>query len=72
MTSNETCKSEWEPSRTAECRYKIHRFFFTNDQYSIVIFVRNRVSNYFTQIGIQFYESELLDMRTVLVLVPTL
>uniref|UniRef100_A0A182XBN4 CCAAT-binding factor domain-containing protein n=1 Tax=Anopheles quadriannulatus TaxID=34691 RepID=A0A182XBN4_ANOQN len=67
MTSNETCKSEWEPSHTAECRYKIHRFFFTNDQYSIVIFVRNRVSNYFTQIGIQFYENQPKSQLSVII-----
>uniref|UniRef100_A0A182K4S0 CCAAT-binding factor domain-containing protein n=1 Tax=Anopheles christyi TaxID=43041 RepID=A0A182K4S0_9DIPT len=67
MTSNETCKNDWEPSRSAECRYKIHRFFFTNDQYSIVIFVRNRVSNYFTQIGIQFYENQPKSQLSVII-----
>lgn len=66
-TNDETCDGTWEPALNGDCRFKIHRFFFTNDQYSIVIFVRNRVSNYFTQIGIQFYENQPKSQLSVII-----
>ncbi|XP_052865015.1 uncharacterized protein LOC128271493 [Anopheles cruzii] len=67
MTGNETCDHGWEPAIDGICRYKFHRFFFDKKLGSIVFFVRNRISNYITQVGIQFYENQPKSQLSVII-----
>lgn len=57
ITQNETCPSVWEQSD--HCNFVFTRFFYTPDQRSVLVFLKNHVSEHIGQVGLQFYESKL-------------
>lgn len=55
ITKNETCPSVWEQSD--HCNFQFTRFFYTPDQRSVLVFLKNHVSEHIGQVGLQFYEN---------------
>lgn len=57
ITQNETCRNSWQISEDS-CKFRYTSWVFHKEQQSLIIFMKNRISEQIVQVGLQIYESK--------------
>lgn len=55
ITKNDTCPGNWMQSD--RCNFQFTRYFYSAEQRSVLVFLKNHVSEHVGQVGLQFYEN---------------
>lgn len=67
ITQNETCRNNWE-TKDGPCSFRYSSYVFQHkEQQSLVIFLKNRISEQIVQVGLQIYENQPKSQLSVIV-----
>lgn len=66
ITQNETCRNYWQVSEDM-CKFRYTSWVFHKEQQSLVVFMKNRISEQIVQVGLQIYENQPKSQLSVIV-----
>ncbi|XP_021711098.1 uncharacterized protein LOC5578012 [Aedes aegypti] len=66
ITQNETCRNSWQISEDS-CKFRYTSWVFHKEQQSLIIFMKNRISEQIVQVGLQIYENQPKSQLSVIV-----